>query len=134
MNDALKVYNLRFLQSDLRNYFSQEVVTYKEHQSFWIKNYRHYHIGVIGVEFAGYYGYVNNDFRYAVIPKYRGRGIGKKLVADALRNYHIKTIRVIKTNLSSIKCLKKCGFKVNSIREFNGIKFVELENSLGRKY
>ena len=85
LNDSQEVYNLRFLESDLGNYFNREVVTYKEHQKFWIENYMHYHIALMGVEFAGFYGYVNNDFRYAVVPKYRGQGIGKKLVEDALR-------------------------------------------------
>ncbi|TYP79518.1 GNAT family N-acetyltransferase [Paenibacillus methanolicus] len=88
-------------------------------------------------------GFVMNGFRQesgrkiawnggtALIPEYRGRGIGKLLIDEALRMYRAENVDValleaIKENASAIALYRKCGYAV-----IDTLAFYQWEGQIG---
>ena len=124
--DARFVYDLRFRHQDSSCYFSNIFVSFEEHALFWEDNFKSYWIAEELSIRIGFYGIINEDFRYSVIPEYRGRGIGTYIVADAIKRLELRQVRVIAENISSIKVFRKNSFIVSQYGELHGIEYLTL--------
>ena len=111
-NDSTFVYGLRTNLSDEENYKSGCQITYQEHKHFWDKNFRYYKIILHKGRRVGYCGLVNKDFRIAIIPECRGKGIGKSVVKQCSDLIKDNKIYVMKTNKASLKCFLGNNYKI----------------------
>ena len=117
LNDAKKgdcnfVYKLRTLKEDKENYRSRDEISIEQHKIFWEINYKKYKMIKFKNEVIGYCGLVNGDYRFAVIPDYRGMGIGKKAVELCRDMIGDNKIFVMRENIASIKCFTHNGYEV----------------------
>jgi GNAT superfamily N-acetyltransferase len=129
LNDARFIYDLRFSLQDSSSYFIKTSVSFEDHKKFWIKNFKSYWIVQLLSTKVGFYGSVNEDFRFSVHSLYRGRGIGTYIVADAITRLGLKNVRVISDNTSSIKCFTKNQFIVTHSEEKAGIEYFILSRA-----
>ena len=128
VKDSKFVYRLRFDPDDLDNYFTSVIPPLVSHRKFWLDNYQSYCIAECNGLRVGYYGLVNEDFRYAVVPSARGKGIGKNLVTHAILTEDIRIAKVAINNLASIKCFLSCGFvKTSTCKTDSGKEYIVLE-------
>ena len=125
-NDAKFVYDLRFLSDDKDSYFSVENIDFDSHIKFWERHYETYTIAVINNKRVGFYGFVKDDFRYAVAPERRGEGIGYQIIKSAMTSYNLKEAKVIKSNKPSLKCFDKAGFRIKENCIEDGKEYVIL--------
>tara|TARA_Y100001933_G_C18604463_1_gene399435 strand:+ start:120 stop:536 length:417 start_codon:yes stop_codon:yes gene_type:complete len=126
LNDARFVYDLRFLLCDQNSYFTVKDIDFKRHCVFWEKHYKTYTIALQDDKKVGFYGFVDNDFRYAVIPEARGRGIGLELISHAIKIDKLCEAKVLKSNLPSLKCFNKAGFRIKDDAVEKGQEYVIL--------
>jgi len=128
INDCEFVYRLRFYPDDLDNYFTSVISPLVAHRSFWVDNYSSYCVAECNGLRVGYYGVVNDDFRYAVVPSARGKGIGKGLIMHAILKYDIRIAKVAVNNFASIKCFLSSGFvKTSTGKTDLGKEYIVLE-------
>ena len=111
-DDAKFVYNLRFRIEDKKSYFTEKDIDFNSHCLFWSKYYTYYTIALINGQEVGFYGFVENDFRFAVVPEKRGEGIGIQLIKNAISRHNLRQAKIINSNYASIKCFEKAGFRV----------------------
>lgn len=106
------VYMLRTLAEDSEYYFSGNDINVQEHLIFWRHNYKEYWIAEAQETAVAFYGLVNGDFRFAVLPCYRGHGIGSILIKHAIERHNLSQVVVDKNNAASISCFLKNNFYI----------------------
>ena len=111
-DDAKFIYDLRFRVEDKNSYLTGGDIDFNTHCLFWSKYSPYYTIALCSGKEVGFYGFVEGDFRYAVVPEKRGKGIGIQLIRNAIDRHNLRQARVVNSNYASIKCFQKAGFKV----------------------
>lgn len=118
LEDSDFVFLLRTRTEDAKYYFTGSKIQKDTHEWFWLKNLKSYYIIEVDGLRVGFFGIVNSDFRFAVMPEYRGKGLGKLIVSYAYTNLGVRQVRVSADNQASIKCFSSNGFTV--VRESSG--------------
>ena len=114
LRDSEFIHNLRTRSEDKKSYFSGTAISLRDHEDFWEKNYQSYWIAIKKAQRVGFYGIVKGDFRFAVIPTMRGKGIGSEMIAHAIKMSGIESVKVAKTNTASLKCFLANGFFIKT--------------------
>jgi len=112
LKDVFYVFSLRNLASDRELYLSTKRISLLQHLSFWLRYWHCYSICWAGSTRIGYCGIVKDDFRFAVEPKYRGKGFGKNIIKVNIDFLRGKLVRVKKENKASLKSFEANGFKI----------------------
>lgn len=112
MKDVFFVYNIRNLACDRELYLSTHRISFIQHLSFWIRHWHEYKICWLGNTKIGYCGIVNDDFRFAVDLRYRGKGFGKEIIKQNIDSLSGKLIRVKIGNHPSAKSFTANGFTI----------------------
>jgi GNAT superfamily N-acetyltransferase len=110
LSDSQFVRDLRNAAADRRFYRNTEYIKQEDHVKFWSLHCKDYYIIEIYGNIAGYIGFVNSDFRIAIIEKYRGNGYGKQIIKHWLEELKHKLIYVHKENKRSLRTFEANGF------------------------
>jgi RimJ/RimL family protein N-acetyltransferase len=116
IKDGFFVYQLRNNAND-QKYYGESGIEPLGHLRFWLKYWKDHTIYSLGEKKIGYSGIVKEDFRYAIIPQYRGQGYGKEIVRASLDRLTGKTVRVKRNNHASIRIFNSHGFTVTEEEE-----------------
>lgn len=123
--DADFVYALRTRSEDRECYLTT-VKSKEVHRGYWELNHCAYSLVLKGAKRAGYFGLVENDFRIAVLPEFRGQGIGGYILEHVKCSLSDKTIRIVAENKPSLNLFLRSGFKVQE--EVDGVILLRLPN------
>jgi hypothetical protein len=118
------IYKLRNNKKDQR-YYGSKKINPMEHIRFWLRYWKDHTIYSLGGIRIGYSGIVEGDFRYAVMPQYRGKGYGNEIVHNSLNRLTGKTIKVKRDNYASIRIFITQGFSIK--KEVEDWLFMELD-------
>tara|TARA_R100000231_G_scaffold139598_1_gene121525 strand:- start:742 stop:1932 length:1191 start_codon:yes stop_codon:yes gene_type:complete len=103
---------------DLRNhpqvktgFINQEHISEEEHNQFMKKYSDCFYVALVDNAFAGYAGVIDNDIRVATHPDFQGRGLGKYMIKNIIKQEPKAFAKVKLENEASIKLFEACGFK-----------------------
>lgn len=99
---------------ETRKYFGEErIISLIEHFDYMKTNSNFFKICLIKNKPVGYIRVLNKDVSIAVLPEYRGRGVGVFMLNQVTRAGDVAEIRP--GNPASIKVFKKAGFKLKRL-------------------
>lgn len=103
---------VRLLRTDPRtcNGFIEQVsISLEQQKSYMSKYCNNYYICLYKDLPVGYFGIIDNDIRYCVVPYYNNLGIGTYILQYIKSNFPKAVGRIKKSNLSSIRVFDKVG-------------------------
>jgi len=104
---------VRTLRNDERvlDGFIKSVHITEEMQIKYMRNhYRFYRIGLVDNKPAGYVGVIEDDIRVCTHPDYQGKGVGKFMINEIMKEEPTAFAKVKMDNEASIKLFEACGF------------------------
>jgi RimJ/RimL family protein N-acetyltransferase len=105
---------IRRLRNDKRvktGFIQQEYITKDEHNNFMEQYGKDYYICLIDDMPAGYVGQINGDIRVATHPDFQGKGIGKFMINQMMKDFPNSFAKVKVENEVSTRLFESCGFK-----------------------
>jgi len=112
LSDSEFVYNLRTRNEDSQFYLTGNKISKKVHVIFWQKHFSWYYILELDSVRVAFLGMVDSDFRFAVVPEQRGKGLGKLMVSYATKHLGVTQVKVSAYNYASLRCFCENGFTV----------------------
>ena len=70
-----------------------------------------FYVALVDNAFAGYAGVIDNDIRVATHPDFQGKGLGKYMIKNIIKQEPKAFAKVKLENEASIKLFEACGFK-----------------------
>ena len=104
---------VRTLRNDERvlNGFIKSVHITEEMQIKYMKNHSDlYRIAKVDGNPAGYVGVIEDDIRVCTHPDYQGKGVGKFMINEIMKEEPTAFAKVKMDNEASIKLFEACGF------------------------
>jgi ribosomal protein S18 acetylase RimI-like enzyme len=104
---------VRTLRNDERvlDGFIKSVHITEEMQIKYMKNHSDfYRIGLVDNKPAGYVGVIEDDIRVCTHPDYQGKGVGKFMINEIMKEEPTAFAKVKMDNEVSIKLFEACGF------------------------
>ena len=111
ISDSSFVRDLRNNPDDRKFYRKKDYINPEDHARFWGLHWKDYYIIEIDGNISGFLGFVSNDFRIAISEEYRGKGYGKKVIEDWLKEFKQKLVYVHKMNKKSLRIFEANGFR-----------------------
>lgn len=70
-----------------------------------------FYICLVDEKPAGYVGVIEDDIRVATHPDFQGKGVGKFMIDELMKEHPDAFAKVKIENEASVKLFEKCGFK-----------------------
>lgn len=105
---------VRTLRNDERvlDGFVKSVYITEEMQTNYMENYsQYYRIAKVNGKPAGYVGVIEDDIRVCTHPKYQGKGVGKFMINECIKEWPTSFAKVKLGNTTSDKLFISVGFK-----------------------
>jgi len=106
---------VRKLRNDERvqeGFIESAFITKEQQEIYMCANSPLYRILLVKGEPAGYVGVVKDDIRICTHPDYQGKGYGKYMINEILKEYPEAFAKIKIENEASLGLFKSCGFSV----------------------
>lgn len=104
---------VRVLRNDERvlDGFIKSVHITEEMQQQYMSNHsQFYRIALVDKEPAGYVGVIEDDIRVCTHPDYQGKGVGKFMINEIMKEYPTAFAKIKIDNEASLRLFRSCGF------------------------
>ena len=104
---------VRVLRNDERvqsGFIKSTPISTKDQEYYMHSNSHHYRISLIDKKPAGYVGVIEDDIRVCTHPDYQGKGVGKFMINEIMKEYPTAFAKVKIDNEISMKLFEACGF------------------------
>lgn len=108
---------LRYHPDNINGFVDSTVPTDEEQINYMSKNNHNYQICIDSDIPVGFIGDVDGDIRLAVLPEYKGKGLGKFMLKEYVKTHPNVTAKVKHDNNISLKTFLSCGFVVHKTDE-----------------
>lgn len=105
---------VRVLRNDERvqsGFIKSNPISPKDQEYYMHSNSHHYRIALVDKEPAGYVGVIEDDIRVCTHPDYQGKGVGKFMINEIMKEYPTAFAKVKIDNEASLRLFRSCGFK-----------------------
>ena len=102
---------LRNMDGVRQGFIKQNLISKEDHESYMKKNSDFFWICLDKGRFIGYTGVIENDIRIAVNPVHHGKGVGKFMINEIMKNNPHAFAKVKLENNASLRLFESCGFK-----------------------
>lgn len=105
---------VRVLRNDERvqsGFIKSNPISPKDQEYYMHNNAHHYRIALVDKEPAGYVGVIEDDIRVCTHPDYQGKGVGKFMINEIMKEYPTAFAKVKIDNEASLRLFRSCGFK-----------------------
>lgn len=105
---------VRVLRNDERvqsGFIKSNPISPKDQEYYMHANSHHYRIALVNEEPAGYVGVIDDDIRVCTHPDYQGKGVGKFMINEIMKEYPTAFAKVKIDNEASLRLFRSCGFK-----------------------
>ena len=105
---------VRLLRNDERvqSGFIKSIHITEEMQKEYMSKYsEYYRIALVDGVPAGYVGVIEDDIRVCTDPFFQGKGVGKFMINEIMKEYPTSYAKVKVDNEASLRLFRTCGFR-----------------------
>ena len=105
---------VRLLRNDERvqSGFIKSINITEEMQKEYMSKYsEYYRIALVDGVPAGYVGVIKDDIRVCTDPFFQGKGVGKFMINEIMKEYPTSYAKVKVDNEASLRLFRTCGFR-----------------------
>ena len=103
--------NLRNHPDVKTGFVYQEHITEEQQQAYMSKYEKCFYICLHDGIPAGYVGVIDRDIRVATHPDFQGKGVGKFMINELMKEHPDAFAKVKIENEASVRLFEKCGFQ-----------------------
>lgn len=105
---------VRVLRNDERvqgGFIHNNFITEEMQEKYMSGNSQYYRIALVDGVPAGYVGVIEDDIRVCTDPFFQGKGVGKFMINEIMKEYPTAFAKVKIDNEASLRLFRSCGFK-----------------------
>lgn len=106
---------VRILRNDERvqdGFVESDYITTEQQENYMSANSYSYRILLVNGEPAGYVGVIKDDIRVCTHPDHQGKGFGKFMINEIMKEYPAAFAKIKIENEASLRLFNSCGFSV----------------------
>lgn len=105
---------VRVLRNDERvqsGFIKSIHITEEMQEEYMTKHSEYYRIALVDGVPAGYVGVIEDDIRVCTDPFFQGKGVGKFMINEIMKEYPTAFAKVKVDNEASLRLFRTCGFR-----------------------